>query len=311
MYGDFNASSAQLLANLLRGYQSAFARVTTQLHSLDGIRRLANQVNEIAAPAQQLAKMLNSFDLKPFQADVSRAYALNSQVLQITEQLRAFSVQIPVRDLSRELKGVAAILESTRTASILPRPSIEILFAGVVKRLEDLPGPAIGDATVNMADVVEASSQELAMLPPQEIMRLSPVSYVGILLTIIFGMLSLYGDQMSKHELGAIRSRLEETAVLQETQLSEISAVIDQLVSETLNSGGAEHRITPSHTLTRSLHLRLGPSTGAGSVGTFPAGTRVEIVSRVDGWANVLLREERTGRLLVGWMYGRYLRADE
>ena len=186
-------------------------------------------------------------------------------------------------------------------------PGITGLFdavaAGVQEQIETDP-----EASLEVAEVVELSLQEIDRMPPSEARKLDPIAVIGVILAIFFWFHGLHMaqgvEQMIEDSVDVTR---DEGAATRE-HIDSLESTLQALVNLALASPSLTETVLETHSLSRDLHLRLGPSASSSSLRVFTAGTRVQSLLHASGWTQVALHDDVSDSVYVGWMFGRYLR---
>lgn len=154
---------------------------------------------------------------------------------------------------------------------------------------------------IHLDDIVNISSRAVAARADSEGYRPDPLAILSIILTVFFGLLTWRSNDVS--------TTMVTTAVREgNASIDSLAAAIQSLVTASLGEAAIHTDLPVTHRTSRRLHLRVAPSVDAKSLRVLDPGTEIVVLLAAGAWFEVAFREDGDDALLIGWIYGRYLR---
>ena len=297
--------SNQFIVDHLR--TQAFAKEildqTAMLQSIADMRRIEESLGPFREFTRQLDEIVSvsPFLLADFEASIFQAEALGSMA---RTQDAAREIGRQLEALGQGSRSVTSFAEQARLSLATKGPLLTGLFDDVSTslrhRLEAEP-----DTEIQLAQVVELSSQHISELAAEEVASLDLMQLLNLMLTLFFALL------LSHRTDSLVQDGFDDVEVLVHEGQTEILAVLEELVSASTVEHALPEGVEETHFLSRDLHLRAGPTGESESLHAFSVGTHVQGLWQIGGWMQVAVQVPSADGPLIGWMYARYLRPLE
>ena len=293
---------------LLREHErvsARFAAIGRQQSELSA--RLTSQFADALKPSLEMAKLVEAFGRQSFQVSgLDRFHDLGRQVDELTRSYQAQLEQIRVPTLMGSDVALARLQEHARLTNLLSASSVEGLFGGLNRRLA-ASAAATAPAGAGLADVVAASAAEIAALPESDLRKLDAFTIVEFLLMTVFAFVNISMAMATDDRVRDLADTVEDGFAMQKEVADSLTAAIESLLSSSLTLEDLQASEV-GRRLSRGLLLRVGPGTEFASRGRYEVGTKAFVLEESDAWTRVAVQDEKVGRLMLGWMYSKYLR---
>lgn len=296
------------MIDMIRRQRELIEVTRTPFAALEGIPQAQAQLQAAFLPSLAFAKNMDAAILQI--RDITRMddmRRLRASLADAVGQMRSIQPAIELKGLLGGTLDLSALAEQMRLQEVVTQHSLTGLLGRVVQELESRDAGGEDDSTVDLADLVEVSAQELAKLPPTAFTRQDVASFLLALFQVVF---ALWLSQGTDQEIAALRGEVTQGIARLEVGQDSTVALAKALASASLASGIFHGTLTTTHRLTRALHLRLGPDAEATSVGIYMRDTPIQMLRLSEGWAWVAVWDPDADGVVIGWMYARYLKDD-